>query len=349
VNASTTALIVESSDVTISGMTLRGPGYASDASHMAIELLGSGVDGYLDTITVSGNTLTNWDGDGIYARFLDGFIFSANTISNIWYAGIEAYSVQHGQITGNVISNVIGTGNAYGIALTRGYGGGLSQNPRSSDVSVSGNVIEDIPNWEGLDTHAGQRITFTNNTIRRVLSPIMVGGSKDSEDGAFVFAPLQVTVSGNQIASGVTNGTMAGEAIFFGGAAGSLGSPTQLATGSISDNTITGYGLQSNGEYSAIKVANTSGLTVTANAILDASPTGIQVYDDNYNFTVSANTITDAWSQSLGYAIGVYVHDDYNTGLISGNQFVHAGKVAAYVLTRKISIEPFPHNHVTVR
>ncbi len=57
--------------------------------------------------------------------------------------------------------------NAYGIAVSA-YGG----EPRSSDVTVTGNTVEDVPTWHGLDTHGGLRIAFTNNTVRRASRPV---------------------------------------------------------------------------------------------------------------------------------------------------------------------------------
>jgi hypothetical protein len=349
VTASASALLVAASNVTISGMTLRGPGGAG-SSNYAIQVSGPTDGAYLSNITLTGNTISDWDGDGVLARFVDGFTFSGNVISNISYAGIEGYSVRNGRITGNTIRNVTGTGNAYGIALTRGYGGGLAQNPRSSDVEVSGNTIEDVPNWEGLDTHAGQRIRFVNNTIRRCRNPIMVGASRDASGGPGIFAPLDVTVSGNVITDGDVSGRDVG--IYFLGAnagSGVPGSWNELATGVISGNTITGYGEQSNGDSAAIQIRDTSGLQVSGNTITEASPTAIEPYLNNVGFSISGNIITDPWSDSLSYAYGIYVHGDYNTGAISGNTFRRGTRSARSVLTEDIVVASFPHNTVSLR
>ena len=351
VQASTRALDITTSNVTVSGMTLQGPGYGSYKNDYAIGIRGSSATAYLSNVTLSGNTISGWDGDGIFASFVHGFTFSNNAISNIWYAGIDGASLQNGQITGNQIQNVVGTPNAYGIILSRSYGG-LAQYPRSSDVLVSGNTIQDIPNWEGLDTHGGQRIQFVNNVIRDVRNPIMVGDCPDASGGLPMFAPLDVTVSGNTIESGVTDGSQDVGIYFFGANAGSgvLGSSTELATGGvISGNTITGYGSQSNGDSAAIFVHDTSGLQITSNTIIEASPTAISIYYNNYNFTVSGNTIRDPWSNALSYAYGIYVHVDYNTGTISANTFQRGTKSATSVLTAKVVVINYPHNSVTVQ
>jgi hypothetical protein len=352
IRASVSALLITSSEVTIEDMTIRGPGYDAERRHYAIEVRGSSAGSYVRDITISGNTITDWDGDGIFAQFVESFRFVDNAISNIWYAGIECFSVRNGRIAGNRVMNVIGQVNAYGITLSRGYGGGLDGHPRSSDVQVHNNTIEDIPTWEGLDTHGGERIEFADNVIRRVLFPIVVRGAADESGGRALFAPLDIAVVGNLIDSEVDDGSMAGQAINFIGAnagRGVPGSSTELATGVIEGNSIRGYGLQSSGEHSAIKVSDTLGLQITGNTIVEPSPTGIQIYLNNYDFTVAGNTIRDAWSADLDRAYGIFVQSDYNTGVITGNRFIRGTKSAPSVLTRHVVVADKPHNDVVVR
>jgi hypothetical protein len=352
VTAFTSALLITTSGVTISGMTVRGPRFDINSDHHGIDVRGSSASSYISNVTLSGNTITGWDGEAIHARFVDGFTFDNNVIADIYYAGIEGYSVKNGRISGNQIRDVIGTGNAYGIVLTRAYGGGLSQNPRSSDVVVSGNTIEDVRNWHGLDTHAGQRIQFVDNVVRRCLYGIFVTSSTDG-GSTELFAPLDITVQGNTVESGVNDGSRS-IGINFGGAdsdSGAPGSSNELATGVISGNTITGYGTESNGDNAAIQVYDTSGLLVTSNTIIEASPTAISVYYNNYDFDISGNTIRDPWSNTVPWkgAYGIFVHVDYNTGTISENTFHRGTKMAAYVLTNNVVVKDYPHNQVTVR
>ncbi len=349
--ASTTAIVVRSSNVTISGMGIRGPGDDVTNDHRAIDILGPSAASYLSNVSVTGNTISDWDGKGVFARFVDGFLIADNDISSINYAGIEGYSVRNGRITGNHVHDIVGTGNAYGIVLTREYGS-LAAFPRSSDVLVSRNLVEDVPHWEGLDTHGGQRIQFVNNTVRRTRNAVMVGDCPASPDGPPEFAPLDVTVSGNTIESGVTDGTRDVGIYFQGANAGSdvLGRSTERATGVISGNTITGHGTQSNGDSAAIHVQDTTGLEVSGNTVAEASPTAISLYYNNDGFSVTGNTIVDPWSSSVprGGAYGIFVHVDYNTGTISGNTFVRGTKTATWVLTRTVVVNPAPHNRVAV-
>jgi Right handed beta helix region len=346
--ASASGLLIMASNVTVSGMSLVGPGYDAQRYHFGISVRGASATSYVSNVTLSGNAISAWDGDGIDASFVDGFTFSNNVISNIWDAGIGGTSVRNGHISGNHVFNVVGTPNAYGIILSRMYGT-LAVYPRSSDIEVSGNTVEDVPNWDGINTHAGQRIQISNNIVRRSRNAIFIAGCYDTSGGVETYAPLDVTVNGNTLESGVTDGSRYTGIWFSGAYSGVLGSPHELATGVISNNVITGYGDQSNGADGAILVRDTSGLQVTNNRVTEGSPSGIDFYYENYNFTASGNTITDPWSNTIPRAFGIFVNSDYNTGTISSNTFVRGTKSALHVLTANVYVQTMAHNSVTVR
>src|SRR5690606_30430813 len=83
-----------------------------------------------------------------------------------------------GSITNCRIQSITNDGypnnNAYGIELSRRETSNLSSEPRTSDILVSGNVVTDVPTWEGIDTHAGQRIRIIGNTVLRCFYGIAV-------------------------------------------------------------------------------------------------------------------------------------------------------------------------------
>jgi hypothetical protein len=347
VTGSASGLLITASNVTVSGMTLLGPGYGAQNYHFGISVRGASATSYVSNITLSGNSVTGWDGDGIDASFVNGFTFSNNVISNIWYAGIGGGSVENGQISGNQVSNIIGTPNAYGIYLSREYGT-LATYPRSSNVVVSGNTIKNVPYWEGLNTHAGQGIQFLGNTVLGCRNAIFVAGAYNASDGTETYAPLDVTVSGNTLNSGVTDGSME-TGIWFSGAGTGLGATVEAGTGVISDNTIIGYGDPTNVEDGGIRVRDTSGLQVTGNIVTDASPNGIVFDYDNANFVASGNTITDPWSNTISRTYGITSHSYYNTGAISSNTFVRGTKSAHYVLSQNIYVQAGTGVSVTVQ
>jgi hypothetical protein len=58
---------------------------------------------------------------------------------------------------------------------------------------VSGNTVNDVPPWHGLDTHGGTSISFLRNTVRRVRCGIfLTNGGDDARN---------LVVTGNQILS----------------------------------------------------------------------------------------------------------------------------------------------------
>jgi hypothetical protein len=61
----------------------------------------------------------------------------------------------------------------------------------SADVVVDGNTVETVPTWHVLDTHAGQRISFTNNTVSGAPRALFITSDSYGRDAA------DVTATGN--------------------------------------------------------------------------------------------------------------------------------------------------------
>lgn len=140
----------------------------------------------LDGLTITGGSVAKY---GILAHRVQNLVVRRSTITDIEYGGIMALSVSGGTIAGNHVAR-IGTrlsngDNAYGIALSN-YDG----QPVTTDVTVDRNVVEDVPTWHGLDTHAGRRLAFTNNVVRRVSRALFLTSGASS-----------ITVTGNQLLS----------------------------------------------------------------------------------------------------------------------------------------------------
>jgi hypothetical protein len=200
----TPGLVVTASDVTVDGLQVTGPKVMEyDAREVGIR-----VEGTVAT-PISGLVIRNCQlGDlgygGMYVQHVVDFVLEANRIHDAVYAGIMVVSGRDGRISGNSIqrigppaaSTTDATGsNAYGIALTRGDGS-LAADPRSTDIVVSDNTVEDVPTWHAFDTHGGQRITWTGNVARGSRSGIFITGS-ESPDGTL--RSLDVDVEGNTL------------------------------------------------------------------------------------------------------------------------------------------------------
>ncbi len=343
----TTLFDVTASDVTIRGLRLVGPQYTSKANNArAIDAHGVSALSPIHMVRLVDNEIDSWGFYGIHLEHVHDFEVRGNQITNIYYAAVLGASVIEGVISDNNIDTVVGLPNSYGIALSRRESDDLDAYPRSSDVVVSRNTVRNIPNWEGLDTHGGQRITFSDNLVEKARIGITVG-SADGDGQTPLFAPLDVIVVDNVIDSSVTDGS-AYVGINFVGAAGVTGASAESATGVIQGNVIRGYGDEANGLSAAIYARDTQGLVISGNSILEPSPNGINIYHDNYGFTVVGNTIVDPWTETRSEGVGIVFRSGFNEGVVSSNSLVRHDKTASVVLNRGIRIADSETNKVVV-
>ena len=337
----TAGFVVTASNVTIDGLTLNGfqsATYSGHSSENAIYAHGTFSAGiaptYINNLTIKNNTITGWGAAGIQANYINGFKFTNNKISTLPYAGIVVLSGNDGDISGNTLSGFSGTGvggnNAYGILMSRetGDAGNLVSQPRSFRISCTNNSITTIPTWVGIDTHSGAYITIANNMISGTYYGITAGSSKDSAGVNYTYAPLGISIVGNVLDSAVSNGS-AGNGISLTGAV------AELATGSIVGNVVQAYGTQTSANDGAVLAYNTTGMTISGNAIKEASPNGIYLTQNNYGATVSGNAITDVWTNSVGVGgvNGIITPGaDHNELFIGDNVIRQISKSATYLL-----------------
>jgi hypothetical protein len=190
------AITVTASDVTLERVMLQGP----QANNYEPGAQGIGAVGSpsapLHRFKVLDSVISRYGYGGIVMDFVYDAQILRNRIADVVYAGIMITSARGGLVQGNTVGRigVYGAGansnNAYGIAISSND---PSVNPQSTDVVVDGNLVEDVPTWHGLDSHAGIRIKFTNNIVRRARDGIYVtgdGAGRRSQD---------VVTSGNRI------------------------------------------------------------------------------------------------------------------------------------------------------
>lgn len=301
------------------GGTLVGPQFAIQrANENAINVTGTSAASPATNIVVRGVTLRNFGMHGVYLQYVEEFDVSRNRITDCYYAGVLTCSTIGGTIHANRVRNIIGASEAYGIAISRLSTSSLVTDPRSANITVTGNVVRDVPNWEGIDTHAGQGITIAGNRVYGCYIGILVGPQKNGA-AVYTYAPIDVTVTGNTVDSGLTTGA-ALYGISFTGAAGTPGSPVDLAYGAITGNVVRGYGEQSNSIAGAIYTHDTRGLVMSGNTVIEPSPHGIYIGHDSYDFVCVGNQILDQWSTSYGFPAAITVSDDYVKGIVSGNR-----------------------------
>jgi parallel beta-helix repeat protein len=307
-------LNITGSNVTIEGITLLGRHATGtySAYENAINVNGSAVT----DIRVSDVTMTLWGFYGVYLRFTTRFLITGCTISWCGYSGISTLSSSFGQITNNRIHD-IGPGtadNMYGIALSYQN----AEDPDSTDIVVDGNVISNIA-WEGLDSHGGKHLTFSNNIVLACRNGIMVGGAY--KNGHHML-PEDVTITGNVI-DYMSDTPSDRAALYFTGEMDGA-SLVAYGTATIANNVFRRH-------CQGAQVYATKGLVFANNVIDRCTISGIQLAHDNVGFSVTGNTFIDVWSDSTwcaGVAVG---NGDYNIGLVSGNVLQAGGKSATHV------------------
>lgn len=352
-NSSNQGIRITSSDVSWEYGTLVGPQYAASSStQSAIYCYGTDSSNYLSNIKIHGTKISNWGFYGIVMKFVDSFSLIENTVFDIYQAGIQIFSCQNGTIAQNKITgpgSPAGAG-VYGIALSRvtNEAGDLTTNPRSKDIVIESNIVKYVTNWEGLDSHSGERITFANNVVTGCDRGIVVGGSTNSL-GDYTYGPIQCNITNNIIDSEVSDGSRTYGIALVGASGGGPGLVAEFATGcSVKGNTIKGYGLENDALGTAVLLRTTQGVIFCDNTIIQPSQKGLLLYHDNYNFSVTNNTFEDAWSDSLVAAYGIWVNAGYNTGTISGNTFSLGSKSATTVFARGMQIDDEATHDITI-
>jgi len=327
---------ISASDVIIKSLYLRGTGAPTDdyvASSSAVSAVGTdngaGVaPTYLAGISIADCYIYNWKMDGIYFQFVEDFDISHNRLETITYSGIMTSSSRRGRISNNHIEDIkcssgLGSGNGYGISMTRTSSADLTRYPVCTDITVTGNTVRSVATWSGIDTHGGERLVVNSNTIFDTHYGITIGGSNN------VTAPQEVLVNSNVLCSNRTGTATTG--ISFTGS-----STTIYSSGSINGNIIENYGDQDTATSAAISFYQTRGLAVTGNTIINPSPTGIHVKYKNYGFTITGNVVRDAWTTDGSSAWGIRVGNAANNeGVITGNSFLNTGTHGGTIVLNK--------------
>jgi parallel beta-helix repeat protein len=198
--ATGTGITVSASGVSILDITIRGPGSAPPFEQTSRGIYTAGTSGgRIDGFVVKGCTISGFHNAGIWTEYTSGEHISGCTITDVDYAGVMVLSDDQGTISDNTIRRVgypsgscvptcnAGDNNAYNIAVTDG-----GADPSTGTV-VRGNTCTDNPFWQGLDTHGGVMLQFSNNVIQRVSRALFITASADQAKN--------ILVSGNHFLS----------------------------------------------------------------------------------------------------------------------------------------------------
>lgn len=320
----TQAFIVTASGVTFEDLRITGPQFAIvRTTERGIQCVGTAGAPH-DGLTVRGCELDSWGSQGLRLEHVTNTRIKDNYIHDVVNSGCTILSGIRGVFSKNIIRNITGGSPCYGLAISQV----ADADPRSADWAVSDNVVDGVAEWEGMDTHGGQRITFKGNIVRNCDRGICAVPVTD-------VAPLDITIDGNIIDSGLTDGTASPGIIVAG--VGAAGSPTARVTATIKGNMVRGHGWEASSTSGGIYTYSTLGLVIADNVVIEAGYNGICLHYNNYGYTVSSNTIIDPWSNSTA-GVAIHLRSTYNTGTVAGNTAVRGNKSATGVLAQGLRI-----------
>ena len=195
-------LNITASDVTIRGSKFTSSSAANpDASHQIIAAVGTS-SAPLRRVTVDKVIIDKSRHQGVRLEWCEDVKVTGCTITDFQYGAVMLISVTRCEVSGCIIRNGLQEGtlvNAYGIAATDLVN---TVAGRSKDILITRNVVDNIPRWEGIDTHGGERITITGNIVTRCRDGIAAVAGNSSR----ATAPKDLVISGNTIDSlGITS------------------------------------------------------------------------------------------------------------------------------------------------
>ncbi|WP_182004772.1 right-handed parallel beta-helix repeat-containing protein [Priestia aryabhattai] len=331
-------------NVKIYGLEIQGAGNSSyNELGRGIGILGnynssnSTID-YKSDIYLKDCYIHDFGGHGVHAEYAKNIKIDNCKIENVGYSGVMGLSVLNMHVINRTHIKGISPGNtySYGVIFSRRADtNSLTQYPRSKDCSVVGCTVEDNPNWEGLDTHAGENILFANNIVRNCkIGIVAVPSQLATVDD---YAPLSPKIVNN-----IIYGIGTGVGITVSGAlTATNGTPAGYASNPvIHGNTLNECGIADDQYGGALIIKGTRNASIVGNSLRDNYVFGINIYHTNTGFTVQGNTIQDARSNTYTAPSAIVVRADYNYGIINGNSLIKVGTsfTEAYVSTRGIFI-----------
>lgn len=308
------ALLVRASGVHVVAPEISGAGVSGGRRSNAITVRGTRSTPLTD-VRISGGHLRDVPRDGVRAEYCDRVVVERVSVARVGYAGVLLLGVTDSVVRDNVVSDVRQRAdevNSYGITVTRDATANTSVTRRSSGVRILRNRVSGVPAWEGIDTHAGDRIEVRDNVVSGCRVGIAAVPSKSATDRRTTdVAPTRIVIAGNRVTT--SSVLAAGSGIVVSGSGTTVGSTRPRATGSVTGNTITGAG----GTAAAgVLVKLTRGFVVADNTIRSSVDDAIAIVHSNSALTVRANQITGV----SGDSVGVDVRSGGNDGTITGNR-----------------------------
>lgn len=319
------------------GATFNGASVADSYDPAGIAIACSGTNNtpaaptYVKGPTISGCTFNNWGAFGIMLEYCEGAsVDSTNKFNHIGYSAVGGYSCTNCQAINNQMAHIAGVTapNRYGVFWSR-HSGTETAEPRCYRCSASFNLIDDVPNWEAIDTHGGVDTICVGN----VVTNCMVGIVYTSSD--------ELAPHGGIIGSNILRMLGTGSGIVVTGALNVIPNTYwDWAEGiTVSDNTIYDAGIDDNIYQGGIRAHGTKQLNVSGNHIFRPWGAGINLDQYCIGVNIVDNTIVDPRSSTV-IPTCVRVRYSGTSGFIGSNifQFVDPG-LAAKVADQAIFVD----------
>lgn len=186
------------------------------------------------------------------------------------------------------------------------------------NVKVNNCKFLNNPRWEGIDTHGGENIYFTNNYIENVEKGIVVGIRTD-----YTVNPISknIFIENNIIKRGDLNIDLVQHGIVI---TGTYDDPDyKIENVLINNNVIDGFGDGTNtGFNGAIELNATRNVKITNNVVKNVVKNGILLYVDNNNILIENNEIynkINPTGSTYGFAIAMRENSAYNITIKNNN------------------------------
>lgn len=285
-----------------------GAGVYHDAGRL-ITFAGT-VGSYVAGVRLVGVTLRDAAGYAVWSEFADDVWMERCKVLRVAYTGVSGASVKHFYLSmcevdmddpvGHDNAGTRGVSNAYGVAFSRNTpdAGNLTTQPRSTDCGMWGGFVTNVQCWQGVDTHAGQRIFFVNIIITNVNCAVALVPSNNSAHVS-TYAPLDCYA--DVIASSDAAGTSGDNGVDIAGAFG-----VQYADNCIVRGSYRGFGDRTLSTTGALWASYTRNLQATIVAS-ECTCNSIVLATENKAFSITFTSM-DVWGVSRAthwFATGV--------------------------------------------
>ena len=262
-------IIITASNVTIEGLEVVGPQFATKVSTQK-GILATGTDNdpaaptNLTDIKIINCKASNWGMYGINLTFVDGFEVRGCKVEDCEEGGIVGLSAVNGVIDGNYIDNITNSSAAWGITMTRNTAGDFTRRPLPRDIRITNNYVSNVTGWTGIDCHGGDRVSMIGNQVYDCFRGCTLA---IFDNGTNIQASRDCKIIGNTMVNEGIATTAMGSGIVVSGSTSSFGNRNTVI-----GNTVKGFG-DSDGTLGG---TNTPSILVLYNTILNMDANTIQ-------------------------------------------------------------------------